>query len=360
MPTYKMGSSIAIIGGGPAGLSAAIRAAELGLRVDLYEKGKVGTGIKCAEGFIDTLGVLGRPEAGVLFKVEKAIFLAGKEYPIHLLDDCGLWIIDRSTWQRYLAERARKMGVLVKEDSPIAISDLSEMRDTYKYIIDTSGAPSVTSRLYGFVSKYLRNAALLAQYVIEGDFGYLGRNSIKVGYEPNYLGYYWIFPKGQNIANVGFGRFILDTKSRCIHLTRNLNRILKKEGLDGYRILRKISSFCPSNGVNRLVWGNILLAGDAAALASPLHGAGMDMACISGRVAAEAIASHQAQHYSRRLWKVVGKKITMEKRLLNIWRFLGIHLINSIMKRPALLRSIFFNKHPIPQIMGLGGRRKFY
>ena len=74
-----MHKPVAIIGGGPGGLCAAIRAAELGLEVDLYERGKIGDGIKCAEGFIDTLGVLERPEAGVLFKVERALFLFGKE-----------------------------------------------------------------------------------------------------------------------------------------------------------------------------------------------------------------------------------------------------------------------------------------
>ena len=45
---------VAIVGGGPGGLCTAIRVAEFGLKVILYEKGKLGFDIKCAEGFIDT------------------------------------------------------------------------------------------------------------------------------------------------------------------------------------------------------------------------------------------------------------------------------------------------------------------
>ena len=107
----KMKKSITVIGGGPAGLSTAIRAAELGLKVVLYEKGKIGSGIKCAEGFVDTLGILGKPEAGVSFKVDKIILSAGKEYAVSLPRNCGLWMIDRSTWQKSLAKRAQALGV---------------------------------------------------------------------------------------------------------------------------------------------------------------------------------------------------------------------------------------------------------
>jgi digeranylgeranylglycerophospholipid reductase len=354
-----MDTTIAIVGGGPGGLSAAIRAAELGLEVVLYEKGGIGQGIKCAEGFIDTLGALGRPEAGVLFRVEKTIFFAGKDYRVHLQEDCGLWMIDRSTWQQELAKKARRMGVSIVENCPIDTDRLTKMIDTHKHIIDASGAPSVTSRMYGFVQQYVRSAALLLQYVIEGDFGSLGKNTIRVGYEPHYVGYYWIFPKGQNIANVGVGRFKRLKRDRSPHLRPELDRILKKEGLDGYRITKRVSSFCPSNCVDKLVWQNILLVGDAAALSSPLHGGGIDMACISGRLAAEAIAHGQVYLYPMRLWQTVGKKLTMEKRVCSLWHRFGYPFIVSVLKCPGLPAGIVFNKQPFPQILGFGGREMF-
>lgn len=354
-----MDKPIAIIGGGPGGLSAAIRAAELGLKVVLYEKETIGEGIKCAEGFIDTLGIAGRPEAGILFKVEKAIFLAGKEYRVPLDEDCGVWMIDRSTWQKALAKRAQQMGVTIRENSPIEGNRLSKMLSHYSHIIDASGAPSVTSKIYRFVSAYLRNASLFAQYVVEGDFGFLGKNTIKAGYEAHHIGYYWIFPKGENTANVGVGRFNSGKKSRGHCLKSELERVLKKEGIDSYRILRRFSSFCPSEGVDKLIWGNILLVGDAAALCSPLHGGGMDMACISGRMAAEAIGSKQVYTYPERLWEVAGKKLTMERRVRSLWHLIGYPFTIGVLKCPWLAIGIIFNKLPIPQILGIGGRRMF-
>lgn len=53
-----------VIGGGPAGLCAAAEAAGRGLDVTLFEKGRIGENIKCAEGFFDTMKLLGEPSAG--------------------------------------------------------------------------------------------------------------------------------------------------------------------------------------------------------------------------------------------------------------------------------------------------------
>jgi digeranylgeranylglycerophospholipid reductase len=354
-----MQKPIAIIGGGPGGLSSAIRAAELGLRVVLYEKGQIGCGIKCAEGFIDTLGNLGKPESGVLYKVEKAIFFAGKEYHIHLHDNHGVWMIDRSIWQKSLAQKAQALGVSIKEDFPIGKNQITEMHDAYSYIIDASGAPSVTSRKYGFASVYLKNATLLAQYVIEGDFSFLGKNTLKASYESHYIGYNYIYPKGINIANVGVGRYYAYEKGKKFHLKKELDRLLRKEGLDGYAIRKKVSSFTPSSSVNKLILGNILLVGDAAALCSPLHGGGIDTACISGRLAAELIASQKVDLYPARLWEVLGKKLIMEKRVCNLWQFFGYPFIRGILRYPILIRGIIFNKRPIPQILGFGSKRVF-
>jgi digeranylgeranylglycerophospholipid reductase len=351
--------SIAIIGGGPAGLSAAIRAAELGLKVVVYEKGKIGSGIKCAEGFIDTLGYLGKPESGVLFKVSNVNFYAGKAHHINLGEEHGLWMIDRSTWQAFLAKRACELGVSITEHYPIRNKQLSELSDDFSYVIDASGAPSVTSRMYGFVPDYLKNAALLAQYVIEGDFRFLGKNALKASYEPQKFGYHYIFPKGNHIANVGVGRFHAGQRGKKPNLRKELDRILINEGLDGYRITKKVSGFAPSLSIHKLIWKNVLLVGDAAALCSPLHGGGVDTACISGRIAAELIASQKVDLYPFRLWEVLGKKLVMEKRVRSLWQFIGYPFLLATFRFPGLLKGMIFNRKSIQLILGFGTKRLF-
>lgn len=348
-----MEKRIAIIGGGPGGLSAAIKAAESGLEVHLFEKGEIGSGIKCAEGFIDTLGVLEKPAAGVLFKVARVNFFNGRAHFVNLPENLGLWMIDRATWQKSLAKRAARLGVDIRENCLIEKERLSRMMGDYRFVIDASGAPSLTSKVYGFLPDYTRNATLLAQYAVEGDFGFVGPNTILVGYEHRYIGYYYIFPKGPDIANIGVGRFNHAKKNRGVRLKRELDRLLNHLGLRDYRILNNFSSFTPSIGITRLVWGNVLLVGDAAALCSPLHGGGMDMACLSGRMAAELIASNQVDRYPQRLWHMVKKKFIMERRIGQLWRLFGNPLISCVLKSPELVRKIIFNKPPLPQLISL-------
>ena len=76
--------------GGPGGFFAANKAAKLGIYMVLYENGKTVSGINCAEGFVDKLGWMGKPEVGVLFKVERWILFAGKVHHLNLREDQGL------------------------------------------------------------------------------------------------------------------------------------------------------------------------------------------------------------------------------------------------------------------------------
>ena len=70
---------IAIVGGGPAGLAAAIEAAGLGLRVDLFERNRVGDHIRCAEGFVDTMHMLEQPGTGMCYKVDEVTGSTGSD-----------------------------------------------------------------------------------------------------------------------------------------------------------------------------------------------------------------------------------------------------------------------------------------
>ena len=100
---------IAIVGGGPAGLAAAIEAAGLGLRVDLFERNRVGDHIRCAEGLVDTMHKLEQPGTGVRFKVNEVLLQVEREYLVRC-KGIRLWMIDRAEWQRSLAEQARSAG----------------------------------------------------------------------------------------------------------------------------------------------------------------------------------------------------------------------------------------------------------
>lgn len=307
-------AKLLVIGGGPAGLYAASEAAKHGFNVTLCEKGKIGENIRCAEGFFDTMKLLGKPKFGVLYKVENLILKAISTYKLSTAQ-LNLWMIDRAYWQKKLAEEAEKSGVKIWENAPIEPEDLAKLKKDYDFIIDASGAPSVTSRLYGFTKFYKDNSGKTVQCTVEGDFSHIS-NSLKVGLMPDFWGYYWIFPKTKKVANVGVGNFNPNEKDR---LWERLDRVLMKENLNGYKIRNKTGGICPTAIVDKLVFDNILLVGDAAGLTSPLHGGGIDMAIISAKEAVNSIASDWSK-YDKTLRAVFDKKLKFEKLLVKIWR----------------------------------------
>jgi flavin-dependent dehydrogenase len=88
-------------------------------------------------------------------------------------------------------------------------------------------------------------------------------------------GYRWEFPAG-DLARIGFPR-------GADHI--------EEEVLETHR--RAI----PSGGLSRIVLGNALLTGDAAAMTNPLTAGGIRVAMLSGRRAAEAIVAGDPGRY---------------------------------------------------------------
>ncbi|MCG0275338.1 MAG: NAD(P)/FAD-dependent oxidoreductase [Thermosediminibacteraceae bacterium] len=307
---------VLVIGGGPGGLTAAISAAELGHEVRLMEKGRIGENIRCAEGFFDVLKKLGKPSAGVRFKVEKLIVRAVNTYEIDV-SDLNLWMIDRREWQRDLARTAAEKGVAIEEESPVLPEDLKILQREYDYIIDASGAPPITSRIYGFSPFYKQNCGKTVQYVMEGNFSHIG-NNLKVGLLPGLYGYYWIFPKDNKTANVGVGSF----GKEPVMLWKLLGHVLEREGLSGYRVIKELGGICPVRMVPQLKYDNILLVGDAAGLTSPLHGGGIDMAMLSGIEAAKSLSSG-GKDYEKNLRELLSFRLEVETMAARVWEKLG-------------------------------------
>ncbi|MBP7342865.1 MAG: FAD-dependent oxidoreductase, partial [Syntrophaceae bacterium] len=161
---------IAVIGAGPGGLYAALAAARKNIAVDLFEKRNVGEGIVCGECLFDSLNVMPRPGEGLVRPVDEILLQGRSAYPFPLSRRRPLWMLDRKTWQRDLARRAADLGVRIHENAAVSGERLKQMRKDYDWILDASGAPSVTSRLYGFAREYFRDCLLAHQVVLEGDF----------------------------------------------------------------------------------------------------------------------------------------------------------------------------------------------
>ena len=161
---------LAIIGAGPGGLYAALTAARRNVRVDLFEKRGVGEGIVCGECIFDSLGIMSRPGRGLLHPVEEMEIKGRGRYTFALGRHRSLWMLDRKTWQRDLARQAQGLGAIFHENTRITRERLLSMQREYDWIIDASGAPSVTSSLYQFRDEYFREYLVGHQVVLASRF----------------------------------------------------------------------------------------------------------------------------------------------------------------------------------------------
>ncbi len=158
-----------------------------------------------------------------------------------------------------------------------------------KVVIAADGVESQVGRWAGIDTTHqLRDIGPCAQYLMSNidiipeccDF-YFGRDVAP-------LGYVWVFPKGDDIANVGVGiRANISGKGGKLAIDY-LNAFVKRKFPEG-RILGLVGGAVPvGEGLPRIVRDGILLVGDAAHHSDPVSGGGIPNAMYSGKFAAEA------------------------------------------------------------------------
>lgn len=329
---------IAIIGTGPGGLYAALAAAGRNFRVDLFEKRKIGEGIVCGECIFDSLAIMPRPGKGLARSVDEIVLKARGDYAFPLSRHRKLWMLDRRIWQQELASLAASRGVCIREKSRITTPRLRQMKREYDWILDASGAPSLTSRLHRFSGDYFQQYLLAHQLVISADFSALVPR-IKIGFFPDLPAdcqpaYYWVFPKDASRANVGVVCTVQgDLKSRRLDLKQRLADVLRAEGLMDAVVLERGGGIGPSRMLRNLVYDNIMLIGDAAGLTSALHGGGIDMACLSGVLAVNAVAEGKqgVAAYPEKLSQYLQEKIALERVTIRKMRTLNFDQFDKLL-----------------------------
>jgi digeranylgeranylglycerophospholipid reductase len=351
----------AIIGAGPAGLYAALAAAKNDIQVDLFEKKKVGDGIVCGECIFDSLSIMKKPGRGLMHPVDEIVLQGRGCYTFPLGRHRKLWMLDRRTWQQDLAGCAVRRGVTLYEHTKITPARLLQMKKEYDWIIDASGAPSVTSHLNHFSNDYFKEYLLAHQVVLAGDFSALWPR-IKIDFLPDMPAdyqpaYAWIFPKDTGRANVGVVCTVRGTlKKDTLDLKRLLSQTISNEGLEGAQVLERGSGMAVAGMLQRLVYDNIVLAGDAAGLTSPLHGGGIDMACLSGVMAVNSIVNGNSgvAAYRETLERYTKEKLALEKVTIQKMKTLNFEQFDDLLE--GITSKSFFTRFRT----ALGHREMFY
>ena len=113
---------------------------------------------------------------------------------------------------------------------------------------------------------------------------------VDVFFDPAWeAGYGWFFPKDRT-ANVGVGVIPSRASRLSQHLDQLLERLVSERHLSSIAVLSKTGGSIPCGVSPRTVFGNLLLAGDAAGQAHPVTGAGILNAVLAGKLAGQAAA----------------------------------------------------------------------
>jgi len=310
---------VIVIGAGPAGAVTSKMVSSAGFRVLLLEKNETCRS-PCAGYIGNTIN---------LEPVDDAIIQSGITkmrvyFPDMTFHDFQLngFVVDRNLFDMELVRRSQASGTQVRWNSPVSeiISGEVKYRDlraSGKIIV---GADGVFSKTASFMGMEKQRFASCAQYHLKGI--QLISQTCEIFFNAEYApgGYVWIYPTGKNSAKVGVGL-------TCPNPRMYLDKFIEYCDVSGRLSGTKtdfITGALPTGGLReKLVSGNILLAGDSAGMADPITGAGIHNAMLAGEVAGKTIIQALEQddigllsNYGTRIRRLLGKPLgrALEKR----------------------------------------------
>lgn len=297
----KTNYDIIVVGAGPAGSMAARFAAEQGVSVLMLEKDRdVGYPVRCGEA-ISKAGVeefIPSDDKWIAARISKFSFIAPDETEVIVdFGDAG-YVLDRRIFDYELARtaaeaganiitRAYVNGLLFDDGKVIGVKYeyQGEQREVKaKVVIAADGVESRIGRWAGLKThidfRDMESAVQITTANIPVDqstlYFYFGKDVA-----PN--GYFWVFPKGHNKANIGLGVSGLIGKKKSAQ--SYLNDFMDKH-YPNAPVLTSIAGGVPcSITLDKISATGIMLVGDAARQVNPLSGGGIASGMIGGKIA---------------------------------------------------------------------------
>lgn len=298
--TPAMQPDLAIIGGGPAGLACAWKAARLGLRTVLFEPKQGNVEKPCGEGImpgaLDVLREMGvpksatdcRPFPGIRYFVPGAEPLtinfpqAGNAYSRPVLDRLMRKQLQCEPGVSILAQKA----TVERVSGGFSVGTQDGTRWNPKWLVVADGAGGSTARwMRGPAKIFGPRLGLRARYQ---DLSHLDRVEIHLGQGVDF----YLTPLPHGLLNVAL---MVDHPPSGVHGAESLfTWALKRHP----QLLEKLGELTtPASSVplqhiypQRVTDGKVFLIGDAGGVADPILGTGLAVALRTGFQAAEAVA----------------------------------------------------------------------
>lgn len=303
---------IAIIGAGPAGCAAALGLGQSGLRVALIDKAEFPRGKTCGDA-IPGPAIKALENAFPFFekefqKLEKRQHISSSRIMLtksRSIDFQWIWPaynIKREIFDAFLFNLVKKytkvdiltgwpVDKIIPGKTHIIKSEQADQSLQAKMIIASDGAHSIAEKcLQNLIPVAHKQVFAVRAYFKDVNL-YSTSNFFWV--DKKYLpGYFWAFPLPDGEFNVGFGMKIGRDGNASLNMKGVLEEYIRSEKMchifsESRQLTDTSGAFIPIGGKRLSYSGDgYLLAGDAAHLADPLQGHGIDKAVVSGLLAA--------------------------------------------------------------------------
>jgi geranylgeranyl reductase family protein len=320
------GWDVAVVGAGPAGLSAAYAASRAGARTLVLERARHPRYKTCGGGLIgpSLAAVAEIIEVPAQDRVDRVTFTADgrREFTRGTTRDQLVTMVRRTEFDDRLRRAAEEAGAVVRERAPVRAVEqdgsgvrlrlADGSRVAAACVIGADGSSGVTARHVGVYSAQV-DLGLELELPVPPPVRRRWQGRVLVDWGPIPGSYGWVFPKGDELT-VG----VIAARGQADATRRYLRAFVERLGLTGVEPRHDSGHLtrCRADE-SPLRRGQVLVAGDAAGLLEPWSREGISFALRSGALAGATAATGDLDRYVREVHAQLVPPMRAGRRLLS-------------------------------------------